>query len=98
MKRYLVKSKQQLVQNARRQYTNQSKMKAVVCHGPKDYKIEEVNVPQITSEDEVIIEVERVGICAGDSKCFAGAPHFWSLAYVLFFYLFLLFFFIILKI
>ena len=26
----------------------------------------------------IVIKVLAVGVCAGDSKCFAGAPHFWS--------------------
>lgn len=35
-------------------------------------------VPTI-SDDEVLVKVLAVGICAGDAKCFAGAPYFWGL-------------------
>lgn len=52
-------------------------MRAVVCHGPRDYRLESVADPQATNEDAVI-EVEAVGICASDVKCFQGAPMFWG--------------------
>ena len=52
-------------------------MSAVVCHGPKDYRLEEVPIPQ-RSPGEALIEVEAVGICASDLKCFNGAVKFWG--------------------
>lgn len=52
-------------------------MKAVMCYGPHDYRIEEVNVPQI-GPGEVLVRILSAGICAGDSKCFSGAPLFWG--------------------
>ena len=52
-------------------------MHAVVCHGPKNYKIEEVPVPQ-PGPGEALISVEAVGICASDLKCYHGAPKFWG--------------------
>ena len=29
-------------------------------------------------EEEVLVKVLAVGICAGDAKCYAGAPYFWG--------------------
>lgn len=52
-------------------------MNAVICHGPKDYRYERVPVPAIT-EDDVLVEVEACGICAGDIKSYAGAAMFWG--------------------
>lgn len=52
-------------------------MQAVVCHAPHDYRLEEVPVPQI-GPGEVLVKILSAGICAGDSKCFAGAPLFWG--------------------
>ena len=54
-------------------------MNAVLCHGPQDYKYEKkIKVPLDLAPDEVLINVTRVGICAGDTKCFLGAPLFWG--------------------
>ncbi len=47
-------------------------MLAVVTHGPKDYRIEEVPVPH-PEPGELLIEVDAVGICASDMKCWLGA-------------------------
>jgi erythritol/L-threitol dehydrogenase len=52
-------------------------MPAVVCHGPGDYRFEEAPVPQ-PGPEEVIIRVDRVGICASDLKCYLGAALFWG--------------------
>lgn len=52
-------------------------MQAVVTYGPKDYRVEEVPVPMVGRE-EVLIEVEAVGICASDMKCWLGGPLFWG--------------------
>ncbi|PAE96888.1 MDR/zinc-dependent alcohol dehydrogenase-like family protein [Shouchella clausii] len=54
------------------------KMKAVVAYGPKDYRLEEVDVPVIENDKEIIVKVEATGICAGDIKAFDGAPSFWG--------------------
>ena len=53
------------------------KMKAVVCYGPKDYRLEEVPVPEAGPED-VVVRVLSAGICASDVKCYLGAPLFWG--------------------
>ncbi|XP_035686619.1 erythritol/L-threitol dehydrogenase-like [Branchiostoma floridae] len=54
-----------------------SKMKGVVCYAPGDYRMEELDVPTVGPE-EVLVKVTAVGICAGDAKCYAGAPLFWG--------------------
>jgi threonine dehydrogenase-like Zn-dependent dehydrogenase len=52
-------------------------MQAVVCHGPGDYRVETLAVPQ-AGPGEALIRVEAVGICASDLKCFQGAAKFWG--------------------
>jgi len=52
-------------------------MQAVVCHAPRDYRLEERPVPT-TGPGEVVIRVQSVGICASDLKCYLGAPIFWG--------------------
>lgn len=52
-------------------------MLAVVTHGPRDYRVEEVPVPE-PGAGELIIEVGAVGICASDMKCWLGGPLFWG--------------------
>lgn len=54
-----------------------NEMRAVVCHGPKDYRLERVPVPQ-PGPFEVLTRVEAVGICAGDLKAYHGAAMFWG--------------------
>ena len=53
------------------------KMQAVVCHGPQDYRLEQVAVP-VAGPGEALIKVEAVGICASDLKCYHGAAKFWG--------------------
>ncbi len=52
-------------------------MRAVVTHGPRDYRVEDVPVPAV-GPGEVLIEVDAVGICASDMKCFLGGALFWG--------------------
>jgi len=52
-------------------------MKAVVVHGPEDYRLESRPVPS-PGPDELLIAVEAVGVCASDLKCFHGAAKFWG--------------------
>ena len=54
-----------------------SRMQAVVCHGPEDYRLEEVDVP-VPGPGEALVRVEAVGICASDLKCYHGAAKFWG--------------------
>lgn len=53
------------------------RMQALMCHGPYDYRLEEIAVPRVQA-GEVLVRVLGAGICAGDAKCFAGAPLFWG--------------------
>ncbi|OGG55404.1 MAG: erythritol/L-threitol dehydrogenase [Candidatus Handelsmanbacteria bacterium RIFCSPLOWO2_12_FULL_64_10] len=52
-------------------------MKAVVCHGPEDYRLEELAAPR-PGPGEVVIRVSACGVCASDVKCYVGAPMFWG--------------------
>jgi erythritol/L-threitol dehydrogenase len=52
-------------------------MQAVMCHGPRDYRLEELPTPQ-ADVGEVIIKVQACGVCASDMKCYTGAPLFWG--------------------
>ena len=52
-------------------------MPAVVCHGPRDYRLEEVSKP-VPGRGEALVRVEAVGICASDLKCYQGAAKFWG--------------------
>lgn len=54
-----------------------AKMKAVMCCGPNDYRLMEVDTPQI-DEDGILCQVEACGICAGDVKSWRGAAMFWG--------------------
>lgn len=54
-----------------------STMQAVICYGPEDYRLEELAVP-MPGPGEALIQVEAVGICASDLKCYHGAPKFWG--------------------
>jgi erythritol/L-threitol dehydrogenase len=53
------------------------KMKAVVCHGPEDYRLEERAVPS-PGPGQMLMRVEAVGVCASDLKCYHGAAKFWG--------------------
>lgn len=52
-------------------------MRSIICHAPGDYRLEEIPVP-LAQPGEVLVRILGAGICAGDSKCFHGAPLFWG--------------------
>lgn len=52
-------------------------MLAVVCHGPYDYRVEEVPRPE-PRHGEILVRVRAAGICASDIKCFTGGSLFWG--------------------
>lgn len=54
-----------------------SRMTAVVCHGPEDYRVEQVERPT-AGPRELVIRVTACGICASDCKCWSGAKMFWG--------------------
>eukprot|EP00117_Sycon_ciliatum_P017789 scpid77033/ scgid5877/ Probable L-threonine 3-dehydrogenase len=53
-------------------------MRSIVCHGPGDYRMETLPVPKDLAPGEILVKVLAAGICAGDAKCYAGAPLFWG--------------------
>ncbi len=52
-------------------------MTAVVCHGPKDYRVAKIARP-VAGPREMIIRISACGICASDCKCWSGAKMFWG--------------------
>jgi threonine dehydrogenase-like Zn-dependent dehydrogenase len=52
-------------------------MRAVVCHGPEDYRLQELPTPH-AGPGEVVAKIDAAGICASDVKCYIGAPMFWG--------------------
>lgn len=52
-------------------------MTAIVCHGPKDYRVETVPRPR-AGPRELVIRIGACGICASDCKCWQGAKMFWG--------------------
>jgi L-iditol 2-dehydrogenase len=54
-----------------------SSMTAIVCHGPKDYRVETIGRPKAGAL-ELVIKIAACGICASDCKCWSGAAMFWS--------------------
>ncbi|MFJ7289905.1 zinc-binding dehydrogenase [Curtobacterium sp. AB451] len=52
-------------------------MRAVVVHGPGDYRLEERPVPT-PGPGELLLRTDAVGICASDLKCYHGAAKFWG--------------------
>lgn len=53
------------------------RMQAVVCHGPEDYRLEELDVPT-PGPGEVVVKVHSAGICASDIACYMGTPGYWT--------------------
>jgi threonine dehydrogenase-like Zn-dependent dehydrogenase len=52
-------------------------MQAVVCYGPRDYRVERCPVAQ-PGPGEVLVRIRMTGVCASDLKCYTGAPLFWG--------------------
>lgn len=52
-------------------------MRAVICHGPEDYRLEEVLTPH-ARPGEVLVKTLLSGVCASDVKCYTGAKMFWG--------------------
>lgn len=52
-------------------------MRAVVVHGPEDYRLDTVEVPT-PGPGELLLKVDAVGVCASDLKCYHGAAKFWG--------------------
>lgn len=54
-----------------------STMRAVVVHGPQDYRLEQRPVPT-PGPGELLLRTDAVGVCASDLKCYHGAEKFWG--------------------
>lgn len=52
-------------------------MRAVVCHGPYDYRVETIARPA-PGPSEILVKVGAAGICASDMKCYTGGALFWG--------------------
>ena len=52
-------------------------MTAVVCHGPRDYRVQTIARPA-AGPCEMVIRIGACGICASDCKCWSGAKMFWG--------------------
>lgn len=57
--------------------TSNSRMTAIVCHGPEDYRVEDVGRP-VAGQNELVVRIGACGICASDCKCWSGAAMFWG--------------------
>ena len=51
-------------------------MKAARWHNRKDVRVEEVEVPEITKENQIKIAVKYSGICGSDLHEYLGGPIF----------------------
>ena len=54
-----------------------TRMTAIVCHGPEDYRVEQIGRPTPGAR-EMVIRISACGICASDCKCWSGAKTFWG--------------------
>jgi erythritol/L-threitol dehydrogenase len=57
--------------------SDKQNMTAIVCHAPKDYRVEQVQKPRARAH-ELVIRIAACGICASDCKCHSGAKMFWG--------------------
>ncbi len=53
-------------------------MKALRMYAPYDFRLEDVPVPKLEDDQEIIIRVEAAGICAGDVKTLHGGIRIWG--------------------
>ncbi|MDR1519241.1 MAG: alcohol dehydrogenase catalytic domain-containing protein [Planctomycetota bacterium] len=52
-------------------------MRAVVAHGPKDYRLIRKPVPR-PGRGELLMKVAACGICGSDLHAYRGAPYYWG--------------------
>ena len=57
---------------------DQQNMTAIVCHAPKDYRVEAGRRSPSRRPHELVIRIAACGICASDCKCHSGAKMFWG--------------------
>lgn len=53
-------------------------MKALRMYAPQDFRYEDVLIPEIQDDKEILIRVEAAGICAGDIKTLHGGIRIWG--------------------
>lgn len=58
----------------------EEKMHAVVIYGKEDFRYEEVPKPK-PKEGEILVKIERCGICAADPKIYHGKAYFSKIVY-----------------
>ena len=49
-------------------------MKAIVYHGPKDLRLEEVPDPKLQEAGDAVVRIERTAICGSDLHLYHGSP------------------------
>jgi hypothetical protein len=47
-------------------------LKRLVFTGPREYKFEDIDAPEIQHSEDVLIEVKGIGICGTDMHIFSG--------------------------
>lgn len=55
----------------------QGKMKALRMYAPYDFRIDELDIPEV-GDDDILIQVKGCGICAGDVKTYHGGQRVWG--------------------
>jgi len=49
-------------------------MKAIVYHGPRDFRVEDVPDPKLESASDAVVRIERTAICGSDLHFYHGDP------------------------
>jgi threonine dehydrogenase-like Zn-dependent dehydrogenase len=49
-------------------------MQAIVYHGPRDFRVEDVPDPKIQDTTDAVVRIERTAICGSDLHMYHGAP------------------------
>ena len=49
-------------------------MKAIVYHGPRDFRVDSIDDPKIQDSRDAIVRIERTAICGSDLHLWHGDP------------------------
>ena len=49
-------------------------MKAIVYHGPRDFRVDDVPDPKIEDDTDAVVRIERTAICGSDLHLWHGEP------------------------
>jgi threonine dehydrogenase-like Zn-dependent dehydrogenase len=49
-------------------------MKAIVYHGPRDFRVESIDDPKLVDENDALIRIGRTAICGSDLHLYHGEP------------------------